>query len=69
MAKDGAKAKNYCDSESVQTLQSYVLPGHGYPADKPSYWSLKLLIGHPGLKSEPNIERTLHFLARFNGWS
>ena len=74
MAKEGAKAKNYCDTESLQTLQSYVLPGHGHPAlgfslahmSSPSDWlSAGLLLSSPRLKSDPNIGTLLPFLARF----
>ena len=75
MAEEGAKAKNYCDTESLQTLQSYVWPGHRHlVSSKPSHWPTWMsgasdwpadgfLLSSPRLKSEPNIG-TLLFLAQ-----
>ena len=75
VGEEGAKAKNYCDTESLQTLQSYVWPGHRHlVSSKPSHWptwisrasdwpSEGFLLSSPRLKSEPNIG-TLLFLAQ-----
>ena len=75
VAEEGAKAKNYCDTESLQTLQSYVWPGHRHlVSSKPSHWPTWMsgasdwpadgfLLSSPRLKSEPNIG-TLLFLAQ-----
>ena len=65
VAGEGAKAVNYCDTESLQTLQSYVLPGHRHQVtSKPSHWPTWMSRASDwppnvfllsSLKSEPNI--------------